>query len=308
MSFGAESDLSGGSSFAEYVMGGKRSHRPIIKPYGVTTTKGKIYVCDTQIGAVETVDLATRKLYYLKPSGDDALGTPIHSAVDTDGTMYVSDTKRQQVVIFNKDGRATGLLHKREVIKPCALAVDNDRLYVSDLKDHNIRVYRKSTRELLFTVPRDPADAKAKLFSPTNLAVDQKGNMYVSDSGGFSVQIYDSEGKHIRTIGEQGLEPGRFALPKGIGVDREGRIYVVDAATAVVQIFDNEGKLLMFFGEPKKSGQGELYLPAGMAIDYENVDFFQQYVAPGYKLDYVIFIINQAGLGKVSAYGFLRKA
>ena len=80
-----------------------------------------------------------------------------------------------------------------------------------------------------------------------------------------------------------------------------------DAATAVAQIFDNEGRLLMFFGEPKSSGEAGLYLPAGLTIDYENLGFFQQYVAPGRKLEYLIFVINQAGPHKVSIYGFLAK-
>ena len=79
------------------------------------------------------------------------------------------------------------------------------------------------------------------------------------------VRIFDAQGSFIRTIGEMGLSPGRFALPKGVSVDHEGRVYVVDAATAVVQVFDAEGRLLMFFGIPDKSGPGGLYLPAGVA-------------------------------------------
>jgi hypothetical protein len=96
-------------------------------------------------------------------------------------------------------------------------------------------------------------------------------------------------------------------LPKGIAVDRERRFYVVDGATAVVQMFDREGTLLTFFGDPKTSGEGGLYLPAAIAVDYENLALFQKYVAPGFKLEHLIFVTNQAGRQKVNVYGFVSK-
>jgi hypothetical protein len=91
-------------------------------------------------------------------------------------------------------------------------------------------------------------------------------------------------------------------------VDRDGRFYVVDAAAPVVQLFDADGRLLMFFGQPGSSGQAGLYLPAGLTVDYENTGLFQKYVAPGYKIEYLILLTNQVGPQKVSVFGFLTKA
>jgi hypothetical protein len=90
-------------------------------------------------------------------------------------------------------------------------------------------------------------------------------------------------------------------------VDREGRAYVVDAATQVVQIFDSEGRLLMYFGAPGASTQGELGLPAGVDIDYENVGYFQKYLAPGHECEYLVLVASQVGPRKVNVYGFLKK-
>jgi hypothetical protein len=307
-SFGAESELRGQNQLAAFILGpDQQLHRPITKPYGVAAAKGKLYICDTQVLHVLIVDLVNRKFLPLRPAGQAMLSIPINIAVDADGTMYITDTKREQVLIFDKQRNYIGEMGTKGEMKPCGIKVAGERLYITDLKNHTVRVYHKADRKLLFTVPRDPKDEKAVLHSPTNIDVDQQGRMYVSDTGGFAVQIYDADGNHLPKVGDLGLEPGRFALPKGIGVDHEGRFYVVDAATTVVQVFDNEGRALMYFGEPKTSGEAALYLPAGLAIDYENVGLFQKYVAPGKKIDFLIWVTNQAGPNKVSVYGFLTK-
>jgi sugar lactone lactonase YvrE len=305
-SLGSESDLDGQSKFSEMIVGEEKIHRPIWKPYGIVPTKGKIFVCDTQPKNVCIVDLVKRKVGYLKPEGRGALKMPINAAVDKDGTCFVTDTVRGQVMIYDRDNRFVGEIGKGE-IKPCGIVLSGERLYVSDLSNHCVRAYSKTTRESLFTIPRDSNDAKTKLFSPTNLAVDEQGQIYVSDTGAFAIKVFDAEGNYLRTVGEVGLKPGRFALPKGIGVDREGRMYVVDAATAVVQVFDAKGDLLMYFGEPQSSGPAGLYLPAGLAIDYENAGLFQKYAAPGYRVEFLIHVTNQAGPQKVSVFGFMRK-
>ncbi len=86
------------------------------------------------------------------------------------------------------------------------------------------------------------------------------------DSGNFRVQIFDPEGKFIRSFGGVGSEAGTFARPKGIALDSEGHIYVIDAAFANFQIFDEYGNSLLSVGsngiEP-----GMFVLPFGIAID-----------------------------------------
>jgi DNA-binding beta-propeller fold protein YncE len=307
MSYGSETDLGGHGGFNAFVTGKEKVFRPIWKPYGVAINKGKVYVCDTQAANVSIADLTRHKLVYLKPDGQEAMRLPINVAVDNDGNCYVTDVGRGQVLIY-KDKNLVGQIGKKGEMKPCGIALAGERLYVTDMTNRCVRVYNRASRELLLTVPRDCNDEKAKLFGPTNVAVDKQGRICVSDSSGFVVKIYDAEGNHLRTIGELGVTPGQFALPKGVGVDQEGRVYVLDAAAPVIQLFDSEGKLLMFFGQPGDSGPGGLYLPAGLTIDYDNVDLFQKYAAPGFKLEYLILVTNQVGPNKVSVYGFLRKA
>jgi sugar lactone lactonase YvrE len=255
----------------------------------------------------------------------------VNIAVDHDGTRYVADTGRGQVVIFGADDRYLGAIGEKvqakarahakaapqhepepgdtvDEMKPTDVAIAGDRLYVADLKNNCVRVYDKAARKLLFTVPGDPAaaDAQSKLFAPTDLAVDSRRRLYVSDFGAFRVQQYDPDGNYLRSFGRLGDSPGEFARPKGVAVDREDRLYVVDAAAQVVQIFDPEGKLLLFFGEPEGSPVG-LNLPAKVAIDYDHVGLFREFAAPDFQVEYLVIVTSQYGDRKVSVFGFGQK-
>jgi len=42
-------------------------------------------------------------------------------------------------------------------------------------------------------------------------------------------------------------------------------------------------------------------------LDYENVRFFQKYVAPGYQCEYLILVTSQFGSRMVNIYGFVKK-
>jgi hypothetical protein len=117
------------------------------------------------------------------------------------------------------------------------------------------------------------------------------------------VKTYDADGKYLRSYGRAGDRPGEFSRPKGVAVDREGRVYVVDAAAQVIQIFDAGGRLLLFFGEPKGSPVN-LNLPAKVIIDYDHVNLFQKYAAPGFQIDYLVLASNQMGDRKINVYGF----
>lgn len=303
-SFSADTELGRTTSFLDFITGRPSGPAPLVKPYGLALKEGKLYVCDTMTSAIQVFDLARHRARYFLPRGEGRLQTPINITLDTDGTRYVADTGRCQVMIFSKDDAYLGAMGTKDELKPTDVAITPERLYVTDLKGHTVRVYSKADRKLLFTIPREGADPKAKLFSPTNLALDNKGRLLVSDLGTFAVKVYDLEGNYLRSIGQEGVGAGHFARPKGIAVDHEGRIYVVDAATQVVQLFDAEGRLLMYFGQAGSSEKGDLYLPAAVKVDYDSVKFFQQQAAPNFKVEYLVLVSNQFGGRGVNVYGF----
>lgn len=306
--YGSETELGKRSSFEQMVVGNEAIHRPIVKPYGVSIRNGKVYVCDTQAANVSVADLKSRRIKYIKPVGQAAIKVPVNVEADEAGKVYVTDSGRGQLLVFDAQGQLLDSVGKKDEMKPSGLWLTDKEVWITDLKNSQVKVFDKQTLKLLRAFGgKDETDEKKRLFQPTNLLIDPLGRVIVSDTGGFSVKIFDQQGNHLRTIGELGVSPGQFALPKGVGADREGRIYVLDAATPVIQLFDKDGRLLMYFGEPSSSGPGGLYLPADLSVDYDNVGLFEKYVAPGYKLEYLILVTNQVGPRKVCVYGFLKK-
>ena len=307
-SFASDTDLGRHGSFADWLTGEQKTANPLVKPYGLAVHDGNVFVCDTVANVIEVFNMRKNRAAIFAPEGEGKMRLPQNISIDQDGTRYVADTGRAQVLIYGPDGTFMEALGKKDEMKPTDVAITANRLYITDLINHCVKVYSKVDHKLLFAIPLDAKSGEGKLFSPTNLAVDQNnGRLLVSDLGGNVVQVYDLDGKFLRTIGGAGVAAGRFARPKGVAVDRQGLTYVVDAATQVVQIFDTEGRLLLFFAQAGASTQGEVILPAVVKVDYDNIGYFQKFIAPGHQCDYLIFVTSQFGGQKVSVYGFLKQ-
>lgn len=303
-SFSTELDIEKRPSWFEiFIFGKNENPKIIVKPYGVTLHQSKIFVTDTVANSIEILDLTKKSFEYFKPIGmGGEWVSPTNVALSSDGRMFVADPGRGQVLIFNPGGKYLTALGSKEKSKPTDVKVFNNRLYVSDVKTRLVQVYDLSNYSLLHSIPAEGEGKEAALYSPTNMDIDSAGNVYVSDTGSFDVKKYSPDGKWLKTYGTHGDSLGQFARNKGVAVDREGRICVTDAAFENVQIFNSEGKLLLYF--PEKNDAASLVLPAGIDIDYENMDYFKPFIKEGFEVEYLIFIVNQYGDRKVSVFAF----
>ena len=100
-------------------------------------------------------DLVKKRSSNWAPRGEGRLQTPINITIDGDGTRYVTDTSRNQVLIFTKDEAYVAAIGTSGEMKPTDVALTPDRIYVTDVKGHGVRVYSKADRKLLFTIPRE---------------------------------------------------------------------------------------------------------------------------------------------------------
>ena len=133
-----------------------------------------------------------------------------------------------------------------------ALDTANRFLYVVDTQQDQVLVYDADSTKLLrrigtggknhfLTTPGD-------FGAPQGVAVDQDGNVYVTDTLNNRVEIFDADGNFISLFGKHGDGPGCFARPKGIAVDSDGHVWVADGMQDRVQVFTNEGQLCIAMG------------------------------------------------------------
>jgi hypothetical protein len=286
------------SRFAEFVLGKEEEKRlGINKPYGVALRDNRLYVVDTRGGGYVVFDFVLNQFH--RVSG---MKKPINITIDDEGNKYVTDTELDQVAVFDRNDERVMTYSGQGDYKPGDVAVIGNKLYITDLKNHQIQVLDKATGLKVYSIASS-GSAEGQLYHPTNLAIAKNGNLLVSDTTNFRVAEFTLDGRYVGQIGEIGTSIGKFARPKGVTVDREGRIYVVDAAFQNVQVFSSSGQLLMFFGDAG-TGPGQLYLPTDISIDYTSVAYFQKYAEPGFNMEYIILVANQFGPNKVNVYGF----
>lgn len=302
--FSTAMDVSAGSQgMRSLVFGGEEFEQQVVrKPYGLAIFEGAIYVVDTRGGGYAVFDLAKRRTRTVQGSGAGEMTKPINITIDADGTRYITDTQREAILVFDRNDRYLRTLGAPGQFRPVDVAIVGDRLYVTDILHQQVHVLDKTNGDTLFVFSESGSKA-GELFHPTNLAVGPDETLYITDTTNFRVQHFTLGGEFIREIGAIGLSPGQFARPKGVALDREERIYVVDAAFENVQILDFDGAPLTFFGGPG-DGPGNINLPTVVKIDYDNVEYFRKYAAPGFEIEYIVLVASQFGPHKISAYGF----
>ncbi|NOY37461.1 MAG: 6-bladed beta-propeller [Chlorobi bacterium] len=292
-------DISGKQSRFSKFMFGEQKPKPIVRPYGIQTWKNRLYICDTGIGGIELIDFSEGSFDYFQPGGKGQLKLPLNCFVDDAGKLFVADGNRKQIVVFDEEGKYLDAFGETENFKPTDVAIYKDKIFVANILGHQICVYDTIEHKLLYTIPEQQPDKNNRLYQPTNITVTND-MIYVSDFGDFTIKVYSINGKFITSVGGYGRSPGQFTRPKGIETDRKGNLFVVDAAFENVQIFDSHGSLLMFFG-----GTGNMNLPAGISISYDDLSYFNDLVDESYTLKYLIFVTNQFGSNKIGVYGFV---
>ena len=292
------------SSFADFILGEQSKESLFKKPYGVAMHDGKIYVVDIRGGGYVVLDLKTGSRDLVSGGVAGRMNKPINISIDVGGTKYISDTGRQQILVFDRNDKFIRAFGVKGQLKPSDVAITTDRLFVADLNSHTIQVLDKNTGKILNQIG-SVGSKDGELFFPTNLVIGVDNHLYVSDTGNFRVQKFTLDGKFVQSYGSIGSGFGKFARPKGVAIDKQGRIYVVDAAFENVQLLNNNGKLLLFFGQAGNK-PGDMNLPADISIDYKNVGYFQVYAHPKFKLEYIMLVSSQFGVNKISVFGFGR--
>jgi DNA-binding beta-propeller fold protein YncE len=200
---------------------------------------------------------------------------PQSGVSDESGRIYVTDVGRQAVFVFDEAqaklsvwGMANG---GQRFVAPIGVVIGaRDEVLVADAE-----------LGAVFRLDRDGnplgsfgADV---LERPTGLARDvQAGRVYVADTRGNDIKIFDDDGLLVDYVGRRGTGSGELNAPTYIAF-RDGRLYVTDTLNSRVQVFDRDGQVLASFGE-RGLYVGNLARPKGVAVDDEgNVYVVESY-------------------------------
>jgi DNA-binding beta-propeller fold protein YncE len=124
----------------------------------------------------------------------------------------------------------------------------------------------------------------ASMLSPYALCTDARSRLFVADSNGQRVHLFDLATRKY-AIWTPANKEKRFAMPVGLAWDPStNRLFVADSVAQVVYVFDTTGR------EVGQFGQGILTRPAGLAFDPQSQ---RLYVAdPG---SHQVFIFAPSG-------------
>jgi len=243
-------------------------------PFGLAIdSSNNLYVADSgndtirkiaPNGAVSTLAGLAGNFGSTDGTGSAALfGNPRGIAVDTNDNVYVADTSNETIRkvtpagvvttlagLVNSFGTADGTGNGARFNFPQALAMDaSGNIYVADVQNAAIRKVTPSgvvTTLAGFTGSGGAADGTgnaARFNTPTGIAIDTAGNIYVADNGNNAIREITQAGAVTTLAGLSG-NPGsadgigslvRFHFPSGVAVDASGDLFITDSQNYTIR-------------------------------------------------------------------------
>lgn len=79
---------------------------------------------------------------------------------------------------------------------------------------------------------------------PGSVAFDARGRIFILDTGNRRVRIFDADGSHVRSFGQEGEGPGELQLPANLALLPSGDVAVHDVRQRAILRFDTVGTFL----------------------------------------------------------------
>ncbi|MCX6873709.1 MAG: choice-of-anchor D domain-containing protein, partial [Verrucomicrobia bacterium] len=208
--------------------------------------------------------------------------SPWGIAVDGSGNQYVADCNNYTIrkvtpagVVTTVagspglEGSADGTGSAARFYVPCGIVVDRSaNLYVTDYWNDTIRKVTPSGTVTTFAGNSqfgsgsvDGTGSAARFTSPSGIAVDGSGNLYVADSGNHTIRKMTPSGVVTTLAGHPGSfgnvdgtgSAARYFHPEGIVADGSGSLYVADTSNHTIRKVTPSGSVTTIGG---RAGQG----------------------------------------------------
>jgi DNA-binding beta-propeller fold protein YncE len=158
----------------------------------------------------------------------------------------------------------------RVLVRPFSVVTDSrGRVIVTDPGAGGVHIFDFKEQKYKFITRKDKTNDAMQ--SPQCVTVDDKDNIYVTDSESGKIFVFEPGGKLNRVIGSLKYGEGRFKRPTGIAVDSAvQRIYVTDTLRNQIFMMDMQGNVLQKIGK-NGSGDGEFNFPTELRLDGQNL-------------------------------------
>jgi tripartite motif-containing protein 71 len=201
-------------------------------------------------------------------------------ALDGHGNLYVAEFDDNLIYKYSTSGKLLAQWGgpgsgPGQLGRPDKLAFDaQGNLYVTEVGPAyggNSRIQKFSPTGTPLAQWGTDGSAPGQFKNPIGIAVDQQGNMYVSEEAGDRVQKLSSLGQPLTEWGTLGSGPGQFNVPYDLALDATGNVYVSEPSPFVpgndrIQKFTPTGVPLAQWGRHGR-GPGEFSNPTGLAVD-----------------------------------------
>ncbi len=235
-------------------------------PQGIyfDSEEGEIYVADT---GNNKIDIFDSKGFPIFQFGKGVLISPFDLVVRR-GKIYVSQQGKGYIEVFNYRGKSISRIYppggKGEPFYPGRLALDDEgNLYVVEVISQKILIFDKEDR-FKFSF------GGVERFSSISGIFVRARRIYVTDSGGKPIHVFDMKGKFLREMGKRGEKKEDFSFTGNLYVDKEERLWVIDNFRHHLKVFDKEGRLLFHYGT-YGMGPGELLFPVDIDFNKETM-------------------------------------
>ncbi len=268
--------------------------RRIMRPYGVLFDEAeRLFIADPGGGVVHFMDLKEDNYTVIGGEAGSPLRTPIGVAEDESGHLYVTDSTLGAIFRVDLRDGAVTRFPVRRLGRPTGIAYSraNKLLYIVDTTGSQVvAVDTQGKERYRFGAP---GEGPGQFNRPTDIAVDNRGQVYVTDPLNYKIKIFTPEGLPVSQFGTAGDAWGELDKPKGVAVDSGGHIYICDALLDAVQVFDDSGRHLLTFGVTG-TDNGQFWMPSGIYIDRRDYIF----VADTYNRRIQIFRYMAGAAGK----------
>jgi DNA-binding beta-propeller fold protein YncE len=247
--------------------------RRIVRPYGILFDESeRLFIADPGAGVVHFMDMKEQRYTIIGEESTIPLRSPIGIAEDEKGQLYITDSEAGMVYRYDLARRVLEPFIAGYLQRPTGIAYSrfNKLLYIVDTTANQVVAVDDRGAERLRISTKYNGDGQFN--RPTDIFIDAKGQVYVTDSLNYLIRVFTADGKPVSQFGAAGDNPGNLDKPKGVAVDSEGHIYVNDALLDAVQIFDGKGQFLLSFGSAG-TRNGEFWMPSGIWIDRKDYIF-----------------------------------